>query len=309
MRLRSIMLLLAAVAPLFVAAPAIAGTISSGAYDVQINGIVGNLNDQAGSGVIFRRNADGYDPIIPGTPRAAWGVSASGVSGFADGAFFGNSNLVANGSTFLGSSATVSTFLDSGSGSILRIDQAYSFAAANVLKICTTVTNVSGSAQAVLFAHNVDWDVAPTPFSEIIKVDPLSGNVIRSSFYGFENPDPTVLFGSNAGPAGGTFGPGDLGGGLVLDLGTLAAGASSSFVIFHALNDIGQDEAGLRAQLTALGASFLITGIDSAGGSNVAALGVGPKVAVPEPATMTLLGLGVAGLFGYRARSRKVAVA
>ncbi|MBX9582211.1 MAG: PEP-CTERM sorting domain-containing protein [Gemmataceae bacterium] len=297
------------------AAPARAGTvISSGPFDVSISDF-GNLEpDTATGSLVFRRNADGYDPIIPGTPREAYGVSANGVSGYADTFFFGVSNIAPVSAVFGASTATVVTDLvDPGSGaSLLRITQDYRFAADNVLQICTTVTNVSPDAQAVLFSRNVDMDLgsvsAPNgQFYETITADGVVPPVIEASFYGFENPDPLPAFSVFPAPAtGGTFGPSDLGGGMRLDLGILAPGESSEFAVFHGIGDFGQTEADLRAQMAALGVFYQISGIGPETG-NVESMGLGP-CAIPEPTSLALVGIGAAGLAGY-ARRRRAATA
>src|SRR5262245_16854892 len=293
---RSTLVCRVAVLALFLGAvPAQAAVISSGTYIASISN-VGSLVDS--DGVVFRRVADSYDPLLPGTPREAWGVSAGGVGGTADISFFGVNNLVLNSAVFGVSTASTSTFLNNGSN-ILQIDQAFSFAADNVLKIATTITNVSGANQAVLYTRHVDWDVSPTVFSEIITIDPFSSPVVAATFDGFQDPNPLVPFGGSSGPGGGTFGPGDLGGGFRLDLGILASGASTSFNVFHALSHFGQSHTGLNSQLLGLGATFVITGHNSGTTElNSAAVAFGPAAAgaeVPEPGTLSMFGLLAAG--------------
>jgi len=276
--------------------PAQAAVITSGPYSVNISP-VGGL-EPGGPGLVFRRLADGYDPILPGTPREAWGVSAGGFAGFADPSGAGVSGLVINSAAFGVSTANTSTFLNNGSN-LLQIDQAFSFAASNVLKVETTITNVSGASQAVLYTRHVDWDIVPTEFAEIINTDPFSSPVVAASFFGFENPSPLVPFSFNA-PigGGGPFGPADNGGAFRLNLGTLAAGASTSFNVFHALSLFGQSHTGLESQLVGLGANFVITGHNSGAEEvNSAALAFGPSAAaVPEPTTFSMFGLAALGL-------------
>ena len=178
------------------------------------------------TGVGFLRNSDGFDPLAPGTPRDSWGVSAGTVSGQADpyyGAYGGTENLVSNGSSISGGGtiAVTSDYLNGGAGNLLLVTQDMSFVAGNVLQIAETITNVSGSPQAVEFARDVDEDIAPTEYDEVTKAPgvPL-GAVANASYYGFENPSPLVAYTHSVG-SGGTFGPADLGGGILLNLGTL----------------------------------------------------------------------------------------
>jgi hypothetical protein len=284
------------------AQPAAAGVISNGTYSVGITDL-GNLYYPA-SGIGFVRLGDAYDPIAPGTPREAWGVSGGATAGYADGAFSGNSNIVGNGAVFGASTASVSTFLNNGSN-VLRIDQNYAFAAPNVLAISTTVTNVSGSTQAVQFARHVDWDIAPTEFAESSTVPAVSGSVAAASCYGFEDPNPltplTGLSGFCSDP--GTYGPADLGAAILLDLGMLGDGASASFTVFHGVGAVGMTSGELAALMGSLGASYVITGTSTSTDepNNVAALGVGEPI--PEPSSLLLIGSGL--LMGARRLRRR----
>src|SRR3954449_9130998 len=60
---------------------------TSGAFSVGV-GPDGELYDNT-TGTGFRRNADGFDPLAPGTPRDSWGISANGVGAWADYQDFG----------------------------------------------------------------------------------------------------------------------------------------------------------------------------------------------------------------------------
>ena len=223
-------LLLAAVCVFTIGPVSRADVISdgSGAYSMGIDGTWGNVFSNPPY-IGFVRNADGFDPSPPAL-RKAWGVAAGGVAGFADPSAYGSSNItsgvinVSNGSVF-----NITNTLNAGSGDLLSITQNYSFLAANVVQIAVSITNVSGVAQAVTFARNVDFDVAPTPFNEIINVGPHSSPVTAASFSGFENPSPLAPFSSNAG-GGGLFGPSDLGTGFQLDLGVLGAATNPGAV-------------------------------------------------------------------------------
>jgi hypothetical protein len=272
-----------------------------GTSDVGVD-VLGNL--YAG-GIGFQRNSDLYDPIQPGTPREAYGVSAGSDAGWVDPYYFVDANIVPNGLPVYGANtAFVSTFLVDGfSTNVLRIDQSYQFAAENVLRIDNTVTNVSGSSQAVLYSRHVDWDILPSTFFELVTASPHVPPVIDASYNGFENPNPLAPFALSTGVAGGVFGPGDLGAAALIDLGNIAPGGSQSFSIYHGINLIGQSPALLQAQLVGLGATYVsVVGQDTGSGGpfNSAALGVG---VVPEPSAVTvLLVVGGAGLFRRRRR-------
>ncbi len=266
----------------------------------------GNLYE---SGVgLSRGGAFGFDPIAPGTPRESWGVSASGFAGYSDPSYFSVINLAANGAPVYGANtAFTSTFLTDGITNFLQIDQTFSWSAENVLKIAISVTNLDSVSHAALFSRDVDWDM-PLSFVNVSNVDALVSPLIDSSFFGFESPDPTAAYGLPAGAGGGVFGPGDLGGGMHIDLGVLLAGGSATFDIYHALNTEGQSEAALRAQLYGLGATFAITATDPADTGNlyVAAMAFGPGERVqdvPEPGTLAMLaGIGIAGFAVIRRR-------
>ena len=299
-----------ACAAVAVATVAIAGQASAQAtitdagngYAVGVSASGALYNGADGTG--FRRLSDGYDPIQPGTPRDSWGVSAGGSSAWSDPQFYGDSGITSSGLVAGANSAMGTTVTDFG----LTVVQNYSFIDGNILRIDTSVTNTTaGALSDVLFQHNVDWDIDPTATEEsIFGPSGSSYLVVEGSNYGFENPDPSqpYLFGCLADC---NAGPGDLGAGIRINLGSLVSGATRRFTYFYGVSASGQTPANLVAQGHAAGAQFIIAGSsnNSDGPDNSAFIGV---ASVPEPATWAMLILGFFGL-GSALRRRRAVVA
>ena len=291
---------------LFAASSAQAGgTISSGPFTVGI-GPNGELFD-SGSYIGFLRNADGYDPLAPGNPRDSWGVTSSGGSAYADYQFYGTSGIT---STAYGSTASTATALSVTTAGV-NVFQTYSFLQPNVLKVTERITNTTGGAlTGVKFQRNIDWDVSPTPFSENSFANPIVGNVNDSTGYGFENPDPAVPYSFSF--AGGGNATGDLGGGINVTLGTLAAGGSDTITFLYGISQLGQDVNGLIGNVLADGAYYWVATQSSENGAWPLGLGTNSAiiaVSAPEPSTWAMLALGFAALGFAARRGRKASVA
>ena len=271
------------------------GTVAVG---LSSYGALYNGNDGTG----FRRTADGFDPIQPGTPRDSWGLSAGGSSAWSDPQFFGDSGITSGGLVAGANSAVATAVTDFG----FTVLQNYSFVD-GILRIDTSVTNNTADAVSdVLFQRNVDWDIDPTAFDEkIFGPSGSSSLVIEGSNYGFENPDAAQPYSFGC-LADCNAGPGDLGAGIRINLGSLMGGATRKFTYFYGISTLGQTPAGLIAAGHAAGAQFIIGGRsnNSDGPDNSAFIGV---AGVPEPATWAMLILGFFGLGSMLRRRRAVA--
>ncbi|WP_293904182.1 PEPxxWA-CTERM sorting domain-containing protein [Phenylobacterium sp.] len=284
------------------AAQASAQTITNGAGTVSAGiGVNGELFDNA-TRVGLRRNADGYDPIIFGTPRDSWGVSTALDSAYADQNFVGAQNIVSTHILAGPDGATATSLTTFG----LTVVQNYSFVGGgNILRIDTTVTNTTLDTVNAIFQRNVDFDIDPTVTNEnVFGPSGGSGIVIDSSDFGFENPDPSVAYTFSC--LGGCDATGDLGVGIKIRLGALTHGASSHFAYYYGINYAGDSVNTLIKQGKAAGAKYIIAGQSSDGnsdhaGSNSAFLGV---TGVPEPATWSMMLMGFFGLGAVVRRKR-----
>ena len=270
-------------------------------------GVNGELYDY-GTGVGFRRLFDGYDPLAPGSPRNSWGVETSGGSAYGDQADYGTKNLTGTTQSFGASSGTSVSTTSVG----VTVSQSYKFLQPNVMKVTDTITNTSGGAlTGVVFQRDIDWDVYPTEFNENSFGGAIKGNVNGSSYYGFEYPDPSSPYGSSC--SAGCNQIGDLGGGINVTLGTLAAGASVTQIYLYGISELGQNVNGLISEIVADGGYYYIaTQSSEAGyypnlGANSAIIAV--SSGVPEPSTWAMMALGFVGLGFAARRGRKAALA
>ncbi len=223
-------------------------TDATGQYTVGI-GTDGQLYD-AGSEIGFQRKSDGFDPLQPGSPYNSWGVTTSAGSAWVNGV--GSAGNIGSTSTFLLPNAGTSITSTTTAG--VTVNQAFNFATPNVLTVTEFITNTSGTTlNGVNFQRVVDWDVAPTPFNENSISNPISGNVSGKTYYGFDSPLAGLPFAYSTSAPGGNNQVGDLGGGIDVKLGSLAAGQTATVTFAYGISQTGQNVNGLIGELAGLG--------------------------------------------------------
>jgi hypothetical protein len=281
----------------------------SGGFTIGL-GPNGELFD-AGSYIGFRRNADSFDPLAPGTPRDSWGVSAGASTAYADSHYYGTQGILSTSQSILANSASFESVTNLG----LVVTQDYSFVAPNTLAITETVwNNTLSSIDDIKFQRNVDWDVASTQFYENGVAPPIAGisGVIASSLWGFNSPSPVNPANDANNGANQTY---DSGAGITLGLGTLASNATATFTYFYSIAD-GTNSAFITYFNNVLNGQVygIITQSSENGaypnqGQNYAILGVsavssgfgsgvnvpGPVAGAGLPALIALFGFGVWG--------------
>jgi len=316
----------AAVAAIAMASQANAATIMDGSGQFEVGLAADGELFEPLSGIGFRR-AGSFDPLAgeaspnqsPG--RDSWGVSAGPSAAYADAqGFFGSSGVT----TVLGAtanSATATTTTSIG----LTVGQDFSFVGAgNILRIDTSVTNVSGGALSARFQRNIDWDIAPTEFNETFAgIFGANGSVIDASLVGFEDADPNVDYVYSCFTAFDCTVPltSDIGAGIKINLGSLAAGSTARFSYFYGLNLAGTTLDDLIGQGQAVGATYIL-GAQSSENGDYPLLGVNSTIlgvsdvtvtaapgggAVPEPATWAMMLLGFFSLGALVRRQRAFA--
>ena len=322
----------------------------AGAQAIISNGTISLGVNQTGAlntgGVGVQYVPTGNDGTVYGCLCEGWGVGISG--GTYDGQKTGaNENSHGHNAMFssgaLGSfvstptTATSTTFLtDGASNNIMSITQTYAPSLTpNLYQVNVTLTNLTAGtlgtgADGIRYRREMDWDIAPTAFSEFVTIRRgTAANLLHSSDNGFVTSDVFTALTTRCGdPAVDVditrSGPCDHGAAFDLGFASLGIGESRNFTMFYGA---AGNEADAKAALGLVGAEvYSIASCNPAsstectvdGQPNTFAwgfAGVGGTViepppdtnVVPEPATLALFfsGLSAMGLGGF-SRRRKV---
>lgn len=265
------------------------------------------------------------DATAPGCLCEGWGVSASGVAGYAnvdsDG---GAHNLTVDSFTTSATDITSSVHLTSMAG--LTVTQHYSLSSSDRLfEDVVTITNgTGGTLTDVRYVRAMDWDIPMTEFAEHVTIVGTASTTDLETSHdnGFCSANP--LAGScsalNASTLNVDFvddGPADHGAYFKFNFGDLGDGESKVFSIFYgaastetiALAALGS----VSAELYSLGQSSISGGGDPVAGTPATFMfgfrGVGgvvpPELPVPGPASLPLLGLGLIAISMIRRRQKR----
>ena len=252
------------------------------------------------------------DAITPGCLCEGWGGSADGaLAGYTYG---GGSVGIASAVFTPGATADAATSVVTFTNGLV-VTHVYSAVAGGTLfQIDVSMENTTGVAMTdVRYARTLDWDVPPGHFTDDFttiyggSAAGPAGDVLHTSFNPFDVPDPTVLRGAFgcAADTSDTDCTGDLGAYFILSFGEIAAGASHDFVTY-----IGADftAGGLLAAFAAVGIEAYSYSFDNDGdvtyGWGFGDIGLPPALGVPEPGTLSLLGIGLLGAGLVRRRRR-----
>lgn len=248
------------------------------------------------------------DAITPGCLCEGWGAAASGSSGYT----YGGSQsgiLTALTTTTVASGAGLSAVSVVTMSNGLQVTHTYSYAAGGELfKVHVSIQNISGATVTdVRYARTLDWDVPPGHFDDDFTTvrfsgGPLpSGKLFSTSTNPFDVPDPMVTRSQDQ-DINITDTPGDKGSFFIFRFGDLGAGESTDFDTYI----------GASTSTRGLIADFALVGVeaysytfdnDTAATYGYGFVGLGlPPVDTPEPGSLALAGMALAGLAAARRR-------
>jgi len=260
--------------------------IGNGTVQLGVN-CEGHLNspypaDPLGIGYMGLRFVPTGNPSTePGCQCEGWGVGdrLTSTAGYANRSVDGTVNL-----TLLNFAADATTAISTVQvGSTFRVTHAYrpSPVTANLYEVLVTITNISAADTEVLYRRVMDWDIAPTEFSEYVTIqNGNAANLFRTDTDGFNSGNPFSFASYQPGPVVDA-GPADHGALFDFNFGVLAPNQSVTFRTYYGA---AATEVDALAALAAVGAEAYSLGQPSSPG--------GPDLGIPNTFIFGFSGIG-----------------